>query len=427
MPGDGDPVAARAAPRPAAVARRAAGPVFSAPRPSRAASRPIPEEDSHVRPGTLAIHAGQRPDPTTGAIMTPIYCTSTYVQEAPAVVKDGYDYSRGKNPTRTALQENLAALEGGRHGLCFASGLAAIHAVLTTLSPGDRVVCGNDLYGGTFRMFRRIFDGWGLKLDVVDTTDLDAVRAALDRPAALVWLETPTNPLLRVTDLAAVAEIAHRAGALVACDNTFASPYLQQPLALGCDVVMHSVTKYLGGHSDLIMGALVLNDDALHERLAFLQFAIGAVPGPQDCFLVLRGTKTLHLRMERHCSNARAVAGFLSEHPKVARVHYPGLAGHPGHAIARRQMRDFGGMLSFELKAGVEEGMALTTRTKIFALAESLGGVESLIEHPPSMTHASIPAEDRRKAGLADGLIRLSVGVEDIEDLLEDLDQALAG
>lgn len=380
-----------------------------------------------MRFGTLAIHAGQRPDPTTGAIMTPIYCTSTYVQEYPAVTKDGYDYSRGKNPTRTALQDNLAALEGGRHGLCFSSGLSAIHALLSTLSPGDRVVCGDDLYGGTFRLFRRVFARYGLQFDVVDTTDLAATAAALSRPCRLVWLETPTNPMLRVTDLAAVAALAHKAGALVACDNTFASPYLQRPLELGCDVVMHSATKYLGGHSDVVMGALVLNDDALAEQLGFLQLAIGAVPGPMDCFLVLRGTKTLHLRMERHCSNARRVAEFLAGHARVEAVHWPGLPAHPGHAVARRQMRDFGGMLSFVLAGSVEDGMRFTTRTRVFALAESLGGVESLIEHPPSMTHASIPAEQRRAAGLHDGLIRLSVGVEDPEDLIEDLERAFAG
>jgi cystathionine beta-lyase/cystathionine gamma-synthase len=379
-----------------------------------------------LRPGTLAVHAGQHPDPTTGAIMTPIYCTSTYVQEAPAVVKDGYDYSRGKNPTRTALQDNLAALEGARHGLCFGSGLAAMHALLSTLSPGDRIVCGDDLYGGSFRLMRKVFVPLGLRLDVIDTTDLDAVDRALALPTRLVWLETPTNPLLRITDLAEVARRAHAAGALVGCDNTFASPYLQQPLALGCDVVLHSVTKYLGGHSDLVLGALLLDDDALAESLVFLQLAIGAVPGPMDCFLALRGTKTLHLRMEAHCRNARRIAGFLAEHPRVTAVHYPGLPDHPGHAIAARQMRDFGGMLSFELDAPVEAAKALCSRTRLFALAESLGGVESLIEHPPSMTHASVPAEQRRAAGLNDGLIRLSVGVEDVEDLLEDLEGALA-
>lgn len=378
-----------------------------------------------MKPGTLAIHAGQHPDPVTGAIMTPIYCTSTYVQEYPAAPKDGYDYSRAKNPTREALQQNLAALEGGRHGVCFSSGLAATHAVLSTLSKGDRVICGNDLYGGTFRLFRQIFEPFGISFDVVDTTDLAAVEHALAQPARLLWIETPTNPLLRITDLAAVAKLAHDADALVAVDNTFASPYLQQPLALGCDIVMHSATKYLGGHSDLILGAIVLNDDALAERLSFMQLAVGAVPGPLDCFLVLRGTKTLHLRMERHCTNARAIATWLSEHPRVARVYYPGLPEHPGHEIAARQMRDFGGMLSFVLDTDEEQAKQVTTRTKIFALAESLGGVESLIEHPPSMTHASVPIEQRRASGMDDGLIRLSVGVEDIEDLIEDLEQAL--
>ena len=377
--------------------------------------------------GTRAIHAGQVPDPTTGAIMTPIYCTSTYVQEYPAVVKDGYDYSRGKNPTRTALQDNLASLEGGKHGFTFGSGLAAITTLLQTLSPGDHVICGNDLYGGSFRLFRRVMEKFGLRFTVTDTTDVRNVEAALEDGTKLVWVETPTNPLLRITDLAAVAAAAHARGALVGVDNTFASPFLQQPLALGCDIVMHSVTKYLGGHSDVIMGALICNDDALAEELGFLQMAVGAIPGPMDCFLVLRSTKTLHLRMQRHCENARAVAEFLAGHEKVDRVMYPGLPEHPGHEVAARQMRDFGGMLSFVMKGSVEDGMAACARTRVFALAESLGGVESLIEHPPSMTHASIPAEQRRASGLDDGLIRLSVGVEDIEDLLADLDQALAG
>lgn len=381
-----------------------------------------------MRFGTRAIHAGQSPDPTTGAIMTPIFCTSTYVQEYPAVIKDGYDYSRGKNPTRTALQDNLAALEGGKHGLCFSSGLAAMHAAVSSLcAPGDRVVIGNDLYGGTYRQFTKVFAPLGLQVDVVDTTDIEQVRAALSTPARMVWLETPTNPLLRITDLAAVAELAHAAGALVVCDNTFATPYLQQPLALGCDIVLHSATKYLGGHSDVILGALVVNDDEQAEKIAFTQMAVGGVPGPHDCFLVLRGTKTLHVRMQRHCENAAVIADFLAKHPKVSKVYYPGLASHPGHAVAARQMSDFGGMMSFVLDGSVEDGMAFTTRTRIFALAESLGGVESLIEHPPSMTHASIPAETRRAAGLDDGLIRLSVGIEDVEDQLADLEQALAG
>jgi cystathionine beta-lyase/cystathionine gamma-synthase len=359
--------------------------------------------------------------------MTPIFCTSTYVQEAPAVLKDDHDYARGKNPTRTALQDNLAALEGGSHGHAFSSGLAAIHGLLATLRSGDRVLLGNDLYGGTFRLVRNFFEAKGLELAIVDTTDLEALAAALKSPTALLWVETPTNPLLRITDLEAAAALAHEAGALIAVDNTFASPFLQQPLALGCDVVMHSATKYLGGHSDVVLGALIVNDDKLSERLHFSQYAIGAVPGPMDCFLVLRGTKTLHLRMERHCTNAAAIARYLDQHASVDRIFYPGLPEHPGHDIAARQMTGFGGMLSFVLKASVEQAMAFTTRTKIFALAESLGGVESLIEHPPSMTHASIPAEQRRASGLDDGLIRLSVGVEDIDDLIEDLDQALAG
>ena len=378
-----------------------------------------------MRFGTTAIHAGQSPDPTTGAIMTPIYCTSTYVQEYPAVVKDGYDYSRGKNPTRTALQDNLAALEGGRHGMAFSSGLAAIHAVLTAcVAPGDHVVCGNDLYGGTLRLFRRVFEPQGVRFSVVDTTDAAQVATALETPTALVWLETPTNPLLRVTDLADVSRLAHAAGARVACDNTFATPYLQRPLALGCDIVVHSLTKYLGGHSDVIGGAVIVDDDALAEKIAFFQFAIGGVPGPLDCFLVLRGTKTLHVRMDRHCASARRVAGWLDEHPRVRRVFYPGLPSHPGHELAARQMADFGGMISFVMDGSVEDGMRFTASTDIFALAESLGGVESLIEHPPSMTHASIPAEERRASGLDDGLIRLSVGLEDVDDLIEDLDQA---
>ena len=380
-----------------------------------------------MKPGTLAIHAGQHPDPTTGAIMTPIYASSTYVQDYPAEPKDGYDYSRAKNPTREALQQNLAALEGGKHGVCYSSGLSATHAVMSTLAPGDRVVCGNDLYGGSFRLFRQVFEPYGIRFDVIDTTDLGNVEDALKEPAKLVWLETPTNPLLRITDLEAVAKLAHDAGAKVAVDNTFASPYLQQPLSLGCDIVMHSVTKYLGGHSDLILGAIVTDDDALAERLLFMQLAVGAVPSPMDCFLVLRGTKTLHLRMERHSTNARRVAGWLAEHPRVEKVYYPGLPDHPGHEIAARQMRDFGGMLSFVLDADEETAKKVTTKTKIFALAESLGGVESLIEHPPSMTHASVPVEQRRASGMDDGLIRLSVGVEDIEDIIEDLEQALPG
>ena len=379
-----------------------------------------------MRFGTTAIHAGQTPDPTTGAIMTPVFCTSTYVQEYPAVVKDGYDYSRGKNPTRTALEGNLAGLEGAKHGLAFSAGLSAIHAVgAALLRPGDRVLCGNDLYGGTLRLFRRVFAPMGVTIDVVDTTDLAAVEAALATgPTKLLWVETPTNPLLRVNDLAELSRLGHAAGAVVACDNTFATPYLQNPLQHGCDLVMHSATKYLGGHSDVIGGALMLDDDKLEEELRFQQMAVGGVPGPMDCFLVLRGTKTLHVRMDRHCANARKIADYLAGHGRVRKVYYPGLAEHPNHEVAKRQMKDFGGMMSFVLDGSVEDGMRFTSKTKLFALAESLGGVESLIEHPPSMTHASIPAEERRAAGLDDGLIRLSVGIEDVDDLLEDLEQA---
>lgn len=381
-----------------------------------------------MRFGTTAIHAGQQPDPTTGAIMTPIYCTSTYVQEYPAVVKDGYDYSRGKNPTRTALEGNLAALESAQHGLCFSSGLAAIHAMMmAALKPGDRVICGNDLYGGSFRLFRTVFEPMGISFSIIDMTDPANLATALEQgPTQLVWIETPTNPLLRITDLTEVSRLAHQAGALVAVDNTFATPFLQRPLELGCDIVMHSVTKYLGGHSDVVGGAIVLNDDALAEKVRFQQMAVGSVPGPLDCFLVLRGTKTLHLRMERHCRNARSLAKYLSDHPRVDRVIYPGLPEHPEHALASRQMDDFGGMISFVLDGSVEDGMRFTAATRIFALAESLGGVESLIEHPSSMTHASIPAEQRRESGLDDGLIRLSVGVEDEQDLIDDLEQAFA-
>jgi cystathionine gamma-lyase len=376
--------------------------------------------------GTRAIHAGQQPDPSTGAIMTPIYCTSTYVQEYPAVVKDGYDYSRGKNPTRTALEANLAALEGAAYGVCFSSGLATTHAILSaTVSPGERVICGNDLYGGSLRLFREVFEPQGIQITTVDTSDIEALRTALaEGPTRLVWVESPTNPLLRITDLTEVSRLAHEQGALVACDNTFATPFLQNPLALGCDLVMHSATKYLGGHSDVIGGVAMLNDDALAERLHFMQMAIGAVPGPMDCFLLLRGTKTLHVRMERHCENARAIARHLADHPRVSKVYYPGLETHGNHAVAARQMSDFGGMISFVLNGSVEDGMRFTSKTRVFALAESLGGVESLIEHPPSMTHASIPAEQRRASGLDDGLIRLSVGIEDLDDLVQDLEQA---
>ncbi len=374
--------------------------------------------------GTLAIHAGQTPDPTTGAIMTPVYLTSTYVQEAPAKTK-GYDYSRSHNPTRTALEQNLAALEGGRFGLGFASGMAAIHCVLNLLRSGDHVIAGNDLYGGTYRILRTLYEKFGLETTFVDLTDLDQLQAAFRPTTRLVMLETPTNPLLRCFDLRAIAALCRKRKILTLADNTFATPYLQNPLALGCDIVVHSTTKYLGGHSDVVGGVLVSNDADLHKQLAHFQNSCGGTPGPMDCFLVLRGTKTLHVRMERHCSNALQVAKWLEAHPRVARVLYPGLPSHPNHALAKRQMRAGGGMVSVELKATVAQAKKVCSSFGVFSLAESLGGVESLVDHPASMTHASIPAEARRAAGLQDGLIRLSVGIEDAADLIADLDVAL--
>jgi cystathionine gamma-lyase len=381
--------------------------------------------DRSFRFGTLAIHAGQTPDPLTGAIMTPIYQTSTYVQDGPGEHR-GYEYSRVSNPTRTALEGNLAALEGARHGVCFASGVAGIDAILKGLHPGDHVVAVDDLYGGTYRLFRQVFERFGLRFSFVDMTDLQNLERALTDRTRMVWVETPTNPLLRIVDLAAVCSLAQAHGADVAVDNTFASPYLQQPIALGADLVLHSTTKYLGGHSDVIGGAVCTSRDDWEEKLRFQIKCTGAAPGPMDCFLTLRGTKTLHLRMERHCENARRVAEYLAADRRVARVYYPGLAGDPGQEIARKQMRDFGGMLSFSLADDrMERAVAVMTGTRVFALAESLGGVESLIEHPATMTHASVPREERLKVGLDDSLIRLSVGVEDGDDLIEDLDRAL--
>ncbi len=374
---------------------------------------------------TKCIHAGVEPDPSTGAIMTPIFQTSTYVQSAPGE-HHGYEYSRTHNPTRTALQKALAALENGRHGLCFATGMASIDAVVKLLKPGDEVVSTNDLYGGTYRLFTKVFEPYGIKFKFVDMSDPANVEKAVTGRTRLIWAETPTNPMLRIVDIAVLARLAKAKGILLAVDNTFASPYLQQPLELGADLVMHSVTKFLGGHSDVVMGALVMNDDELHERLAFLQNSCGATPGPQDCFLVLRGLKTLHLRMERHCSNGRTVAEWLAQHPKVGRVYWPGFATHPNHEVARRQMRDFGGMMSFTIKGDRrEDAMRFLSSCKVFSLAESLGGVESLMGHPASMTHASIPKEERERTGVTESLIRLSVGVEDPEDLLADLAQAL--
>ena len=376
--------------------------------------------------GTKAIHAGVEPDPATGAIMTPIYQTSTYVQTAPGEHK-GYEYSRTHNPTRTALQNALAALENGKHGLCFSSGMASIDAMVKLLQPGDEVVSTNDLYGGTYRLFTKIFEGFGVKFHFVDMGDLKNVEAAINPKTKLIWAETPTNPMVRIIDIAGLSAIAKKQGCLLGVDNTFASPYLQNPLDLGADLVMHSVTKYLGGHSDVVMGALVVKDDALHERLAFLQNSCGATPGPMDCFLVLRGLKTLHLRMQRHCENGKVVAEWLVKHPKVDKVYWPGFDTHPNHAVAAKQMRGFGGMMSFTLKGdNMADATKFLSTTKLFTLAESLGGVESLLGHPPSMTHASIPREERLKNGMADTLIRLSVGLEDAEDLLADLEQALA-
>ncbi|MBL7752672.1 MAG: cystathionine gamma-synthase [Chitinophagaceae bacterium] len=378
-----------------------------------------------MKKNTRFIHAGMEPDPSTGAIMTPIYQTSTYVQEAPATHK-GYEYARSQNPTRTALEKALAEIENGKFGLAFSSGVAATDAVIKLLEPGDEVVCGNDMYGGTYRLFTKVFEKFGIKFIYTDTTNSNNVAAAISPKTKLIWLETPTNPLMNVSDIAAIATIAKKAGALLCVDNTFASPCLQNPLDLGADIVMHSATKYLSGHSDVIQGALVMNDPALRERLYFIQKSCGAVPGPMDCFLVLRGIKTLGVRMKAHCENGRAVAHFLRQHPAVAKVYWPGFEDHPQHAIAKKQMSDFGGMISFELKnQSVEEAKRVLSSTHLFSLAESLGGVESLINHPASMTHASIPREERIKNGLNDGLIRLSVGIEDAEDLIEDLRKAI--
>lgn len=376
--------------------------------------------------GTKAVHAGVEPDPSTGAIMTPIYQTSTYVQESPAKHK-GYAYARGANPTRNALQQSIAALENGKFGLCFSSGMGATDAVMKLLKPGDEVITSNDLYGGSYRMFKHVFEKYGIVFHFIDLTNADNIKPLINDKTRLLWVETPTNPLMNIVDINAVVNTARQKGnILVAVDNTFASPYLQNPLDLGADMVMHSVTKYLGGHSDVVMGALVTNDEALHKDLAFIANSCGAVPGPQDSFLVLRGIKTLHLRMERHCLNGRKIAEYLKAHPKIGKVYWPGFADHPNHEIARRQMRDFGGMLSFTLKSDdLSKAKLLMESVALFSLAESLGGVESLINHPASMTHASIPAAERQKSGLVDSLIRLSIGVEDADDLIADLEQAL--
>jgi cystathionine gamma-lyase len=374
---------------------------------------------------TLAIHAGQSPDPTTGAIMTPVYLTSTYVQDGPGVHK-GFEYSRTQNPTRHALQDCLAALEGARHGLAFASGLAATDAVLHLLSAGDHVLYSDDLYGGTFRLFDKVFRRQGLSFEAVDMSDPANVARAFRDETRLVWIESPTNPMLKLVDLAEVARVARAHGALSVVDNTFATPYFQRPLSHGIDAAVHSTTKYLNGHSDVVGGAVVTNDDALHERLKFLQNAVGGVPSPMDSFLVLRGLKTLHVRMARHAENAAALARFLEAHPQVERVVYPGLPSHPQHALARRQMTGFGGMLTFVLRGGLAAAAAFLRAVRIFACAESLGGVESLIEHPAIMTHASVPKETRERLGIMDGFIRVSAGIENAADLVADLELGFA-
>lgn len=375
--------------------------------------------------GTRAIHAGQRPDPTTGAIMTPIYQTSTYVQQSPGKIIGEYDYSRAANPTRAALEANLADLEGGKYGLCFSSGVAATGVVLHLLSSGDKVLLGDDVYGGTNRLFHKVFAQLGIETVLVDMTDVEAVKAAMDDRVKLIWLETPTNPTLKITDIKAVAELAKANDVILAVDNTFATPYLQNPLAMGADIVCHSTTKYIGGHSDSIGGALITNDPDLHQRMKFIQLSEGAVPGIMECFLLLRSTKTLHVRMQRHCENAMTVAKHLDNHPMVEKVIYPGLASHPQHELAKAQMPGFGGMITIYIKGGLDESRAMLEKTRFFACAESLGGVESLIEHPAIMTHASVPADQRAKLGISDNLIRLSVGIEGVEDLIADLDQAL--
>ena len=375
--------------------------------------------------GTKAIHAGINPDSATGAIMTPIYQTSTYVQDGVGNHK-GYQYSRTQNPTRHVLENNLAALENGSFGACFASGIAAIDCVIKMLKPGDEVIATNDLYGGSYRLFTTIFEKYGIIFHFVDMKDITNVQEAMTESTKLIWTETPTNPMINIIDIKALAAVTNNSGAILCVDNTFATPYLQNPLELGADIVMHSVTKYLGGHSDVVMGALVTSNRKIADDIYRIQNSSGAIAGPMDCFLVLRGIKTLHLRMQRHCENGALIADFLQSHPKVENVYWPGLKTHVNHHIAKSQMKDFGGMLSFTLKGNkLEDALNILKQVKIFALAESLGGVESLIGHPVTMTHAAIPKESREKSGVIDGLIRLSIGIEDVEDLIEDLNQAL--
>jgi cystathionine gamma-lyase len=374
---------------------------------------------------TKAIHAGQEPDPTTGAVMTPIYQTSTYAQKSPGDHK-GYEYSRGTNPTRKALEDCLAALENAKYGLAFSSGMGATDAVLRMLKPGDEVITGNDLYGGSYRIFTKIYEKYGLKFHFLDLSNPDNILPYINENTKLVWIETPTNPTMRIIDIEEIAKITRSNNILLAVDNTFASPYLQNPIDQGADIVMHSVTKYIGGHSDVVMGALLVNDDELYKQLSFIYNACGATPGPQDAFLVLRGIKTLHLRMKAHCENGEKVAHFLKNHPKIDKIYWPGFEDHPNHDVAKKQMRGFGGMVSITIKdADLKETFRVASSFKVFTLAESLGGVESLINHPTSMTHGSIPKEEREKVGVTDNLLRLSVGVEDIDDLLADLEQAL--
>ena len=378
-----------------------------------------------MKPGTKFIHAGAEPDPSTGAIMIPIYQTSTYVQSAPGQHK-GYEYARSQNPTRKALEDALAVIENGKYGLAFSSGVAATDAVIKLLQPGDEVIAGNDMYGGTYRLFTKVFEKFGIVFHYVDMTDVSNVQGYINKKTKLIWCETPTNPLINITDISAMAAIAKEHNLILCVDNTFATPYLQTPLDLGAHIVMHSSTKYLGGHSDVIQGALVMNDSDLREKLYFIQKSCGAVPGPMDCFLVLRGIKTLHVRMQRHCENGEKVAHYLRKHPKVGQVYWCGFEDHAGYCTAKKQMSGFGGMISFTLKDESEQAARkVMSSTKLFSLAESLGGVESLINHPASMTHASIPREERIKNGLSDSLIRLSVGIEDAEDLITDLEQAI--
>lgn len=375
--------------------------------------------------GTKAIHAGQEPDSTTGAIMTPIYQTSTYVQESPGKHK-GYVYARGKNPTRNALEKCLSALENAKHTLCFSSGMGAIDAVIKLLRPHDEVICADDLYGGSYRMFMKVFAPFGIKFHFVDMSNASSIEPHINTNTKMLWVETPTNPMMKIIDIHACSVIAKKHKLTLVVDNTFASPYLQNPLSSGADVVMHSVTKYIGGHSDVVMGSLSTNSDSLHEQLAFIHNSCGAVPGPMDSFLVLRGIKTLHVRMQRHCENGKILAHFLKTHPKIDKIYWPGFTDHPNHAIAKKQMKDFGGMISFTLKGNsLEHAFSVASKTKVFSLAESLGGVESLIGHPATMTHAAIPKDTREATGVVDSLLRLSVGIEDINDLVEDIKQAL--